>query len=81
MNGRLIKHQANWIIPPDAGVAGARKTPLPRRWRLELVDVQSRLWVILARHAVTPMTAGLLPTADPPLQGREMEKSANRGIN
>jgi len=34
---------------------------------------------IFARHAVAPMTAGLPPTADPPLQGCEMAKSATSG--
>ena len=38
-----------------------------------------RLWVKFARHAVAPMTAGLPPTADPPLQGCEMAKSAISG--
>ena len=35
--------------------------------------------VRLARHAVTPMTAGLPSTADTPVQGSEMARSAITG--
>ena len=38
-----------------------------------------RQWVILARHAVAPMTAGLPSGADAPLRRSELAKSASSG--
>ena len=37
-------------------------------------------WVILAGHAVTPMTAGLPSATDAPLQRGELAKSANSDL-